>query len=108
MEHDAGETIGRLVLELSLILFAAKVGGELAQRFGLALIIGAYSAGLAFSRTPLSPALEQPLRAVYHALVPIFFVLMGMLVDVRAMLPVLAFGSVITLLAVVGEVVGRA
>ncbi len=45
---------------------------------------------------------------MYHALVPIFFVTMGMLVDFGAMLPVLAFGSVVTLLAIVGKVAGCA
>ncbi|HYU20018.1 MAG TPA: cation:proton antiporter [Chloroflexota bacterium] len=93
---------------LGLVLAMAFLSAYLAQRFGLALIIGAYSAGLAFSRSPLSPALERPLRAVYHALVPIFFVTMGMLVDFGAMLPVLAFGSVVTLLAIVGKVAGCA
>ena len=103
--YQAFRTEGALI---GLMLAMAFLSAYLAQRFGLALIIGAYSAGLAFSRTPLGPALEYPLRAVYHALVPIFFVLMGMLVDVRAMLPVLGFGSVITLLAIVGKVAGCA
>ena len=103
--YQAFQTDGAMI---GLALGMAFLSAYLAQSFGLALIIGAYSAGLAFSRTPLGPALEHPLRAVYHALVPIFFVLMGMLVDLSAMLPVLAFGSVITLLAIVGKVAGCA
>jgi predicted transcriptional regulator len=101
----AFRTDGALV---GLALGMAFLSAYLAQSFGLALIIGAYSAGLAFSRTSLGHTLEQPLRCVYHALVPIFFVLMGMLVNLAAILPVLAFGSVITLLAVVGKIVGCA
>ena len=43
---------------------------------------------------------------VYHILVPVFFVVMGMLVDVTVMKEALLFGIVLTLLAVVGKVVG--
>ena len=43
---------------------------------------------------------------VYHALVPVFFVVMGMLVDLGAMQGALVFGVVLTLLAIVGKVVG--
>jgi Kef-type K+ transport system membrane component KefB len=93
---------------IALALGMAFLSAYLAQSFGLALIIGSYSAGLAFSRTSLGQILAEPLRAVYHALVPIFFVLMGMLVDLGAMMPFLAFGSVVTLLAIVGKVVGCA
>jgi Kef-type K+ transport system membrane component KefB len=93
---------------IGLTLAMAFLSAYLAQSFGLALIIGAYSAGLAFSRTPIGTLLEEPLRAVYHAVVPIFFVLMGMLVDLGAMLSILGFGSAITLLAIVGKVAGCA
>jgi Kef-type K+ transport system membrane component KefB len=44
--------------------------------------------------------------SVYHAIVPIFFVVMGMMVDVTTMGTVLVFGIVITLLAILGKVVG--
>lgn len=99
------QTEGAMV---GLALAMAFLSAYLAQSFGLALIIGAYSAGLAFSRTALGELLEVPLRAIYHALVPIFFVLMGMLVDLPSMLPVLGFGGVVTLLAIVGKVIGCA
>lgn len=99
--HTDGALVG-------LALGMAFLSAYLAQSFGLALIIGAYSAGLAFSRTSLGHHLEEPLRAVYHALVPVFFVLMGMLVDLGAIVPFLAFGSAITLLAIVGKVAGCA
>ena len=44
--------------------------------------------------------------SVYHALVPIFFVVMGMMVDVTTMGTVIVFGLVITVLAILGKVVG--
>ncbi len=91
---------------LGLALALALLGSGAAELAGLAMIIGAYSMGLAFSTTQVRLALAEPLQALYHALVPIFFVVMGMLVDMKAMAAVLAFGLVITLLAIVGKVVG--
>ncbi len=91
---------------LGLSLSLAFVGSALAQQFGLAMIIGAYSVGLALSRTELGHALREPLQGVYHTLVPVFFVVMGMLVDFRAIGQVLVFGLVISGLGVVGKVVG--
>ncbi len=93
-----------IALALSLALLAAG----LAESFGLAMIIGAYSMGLSLSGTKIAHRLEEPMRAVYNALVPIFFVVMGMLVDIPAMKGVLIFGAVITGLAVMSKVIGSA
>ena len=78
----------------------------LAEMAGLAMIIGAYIMGLALSRTDLAQEIEHHLKGVYNILVPIFFCVMGMMVDFTAMKPVLIFGSVYSLLAVVSKVVG--
>ncbi len=93
---------------LALALGLAFLAAALAEKFGLAMIIGAYSIGLALSTTDLKSRLAEPLEAVAHALVPIFFVVMGMLVDVQAMGAALVFGLVITAFAIVGKVAGCA
>ncbi|MCH7706573.1 MAG: cation:proton antiporter, partial [Chloroflexi bacterium] len=93
---------------VALSLALAFLAAALAESFGLAMIIGAYSIGLALSGTNLARPVEEPIMSVYHALVPIFFVVMGMLVDLSAMQGVLVFGAVLTLLAVVSKVVGAA
>lgn len=92
--------------DVALALAIALLAAGLAESFGLAMIIGAYSIGLALSNTRLARELEEPIMAVYNALVPIFFVVMGMLVDLSAMADALLFGVVITVLAVVGKVIG--
>ena len=66
---------------VALFLGLAFLAAGLAETFGLAFIIGAFSMGLALSSTDLAKKLEEPLSAVYEALVPIFFVVMGTLVD---------------------------
>ncbi len=91
---------------LVLALALALLGGGLAETFGLAMIIGAYSVGLGLSGTSLSRIIEENLMGVYHFMVPIFFVVMGMLVDVSSMGGVLGFGAVITVLAVISKLVG--
>ena len=91
---------------LALALALALLGAGLAETAGLAMIIGAYSVGLALSLTPLRRLIEEPLMGLYHGLVPVFFVVMGMLVDIRAMDDALVFGLVLTALAIVGKVLG--
>ena len=78
----------------------------LAEMAGLAMIIGAYIMGLALSRTDLVHEIEDHLLGVYNILVPIFFCVMGMMVDFSAVKPVLLFGAVYSLLAVISKVLG--
>ncbi|MBN2162841.1 MAG: cation:proton antiporter [Pontiellaceae bacterium] len=78
----------------------------LAEMAGLAMIIGAYIMGLALSRTDLAHEIEHHLQGVYNIMVPIFFCVMGMMVDFKAMKPVLYFGAVYSMLAVISKVVG--
>ena len=77
---------------------------------GLAMIIGAYVMGLALSRTDLKHMIQETLSPVYTFLVPIFFCVMGMMVDCTALMskPVLYFGAIYTALAVIAKVVGCA
>ncbi|MFQ6117153.1 MAG: cation:proton antiporter, partial [Candidatus Bipolaricaulia bacterium] len=70
-----------LVIPLGLAFLAAA----LAELFGLAMIIGAYLIGLALSASKAAPRLEEGLSPLYQVLVPVFFVVMGMLVDFRAL-----------------------
>ncbi len=91
---------------IPLALFFCYFASALAESFGLAMIIGAYSIGLAFSKSEIAEELEEKLSSVYHAFVPIFFVVMGMLVDVGSIFNALWIGLVITILAIIGKVLG--
>ena len=89
------------------IAFAlALLAAGLSESFGLAMIIGAYSTGLALSGTTLKDDVRRQLETWYLVFVPVFFVVMGMQVDVRALGGAWLFGLVITLLAIIGKVVG--
>jgi len=78
------------------------------EYMGLAMIIGAYVMGLALSRTDLKHMIQETLSPVYTFLVPIFFCVMGMMVDVTQLCstPVLVFGAIYTVLAVAAKVLG--
>lgn len=105
--------VSRLVLSLkvsgasvAIALALAFLASGLAESFGLAMIIGAYAIGLSLSNTELARTLEAPMSAVYNALVPIFFVVLGMMVDVTAFADVIVFGIVLSILAILGKVLG--
>lgn len=92
--------ITSMALGLALLLAA------LSEQSGLALIIGAYIMGLSLSTTDLAQFLEEQLQGFYNLVVPIFFCVMGMLVDFSAMKPVLVMGVTYSLLATVAKVLG--
>lgn len=94
--------IATMAFGLSLIL------AGFFESMGLAMIIGAYVMGLALSRTDIKHMVQETLTPVYTFLVPIFFCVMGMMVDVSALCSksVLIFGAIYTALAVVAKVVG--
>lgn len=91
-----------------LTLGLALLVGGLFEKASLAMIIGAYVTGLSFSRTDMGVMIQEKLHGVYQFLVPIFFVVMGMMVDVGQFLEpkVLAAGLIYTFVAVLAKVVG--
>ena len=91
---------------LVLTLVSCFVAAALCELVGLAMIIGAYVVGLAFSNTPIASRLIEEMRGVYHVFVPVFFVLLGMLVEFSAMQQALLFGAVISIVAILGKVLG--
>ena len=93
----------------ALALALAFVCSALAESFGLAFIIGAYSVGLGLSRTDMAHTLMDRLQPVADFFVPVFFAALGMLVNLQVMLQswqVVVFGLTITALAIVGKLVG--
>ena len=75
---------------------------------GLAAIIGAFLAGMVLAETPHRKDLEHDFARVSAILVPFFFVVTGANVDVRLLAngPVLLSVLVVTVLAVLGKLVG--
>ena len=78
------------------------------EKQGLAMIIGAYIAGLAVSKSDIAPVVQERIEVVYELIVPVFFAVMGMMVNIREILSpaVLIFGAAYTGLAVLAKVIG--
>ncbi len=85
--------------------FALFMSG-LSEMAGLAMIIGAYVIGLALSQTDVAHETRERLLGIYNFFVPIFFTIMGMMVNFEAMKGVLVFGLLYTAAAFAGKIFG--
>ncbi len=94
------QTIGFVTFGIALLLAGVS------ERMGLAAIIGSYTAGLALSRSDLADVIRTRLHGLYEALVPVFFCVSGMLVDVPALSGSLGLGLAFTALAVLSKIGG--
>ena len=95
-------TIAVMSLGLALIL------SGIFEKAGLAMIIGAYVMGLSLSRTDLSFLIQEKLHPLREFFVPLFFCVMGMLVNVREFLrpEILLFGLLFSLVGIAAKVLG--
>lgn len=94
------ETIGFVTFGIALLLAGVS------EHMGLAAIIGSYTTGLALSRSDLADVIRTRLHGLYEAIVPVFFCVSGMLVDVTALRGSLGLGLLFTALAVMSKVGG--
>ncbi|MEG1932960.1 MAG: cation:proton antiporter [Kiritimatiellia bacterium] len=92
----------------TLTLGLALIVGGLFEQAHLAMIIGAYVMGLSFSHTEMNLMIQEKLHGVYQFLVPIFFAVMGMMVDVTQMMrpTVLFLGLAYTGVAILAKIIG--
>ena len=91
-----------LALGLALLL------GGFFEKEGLAMIIGGYIVGLSLSNTDISHVIEDRLHIIYEFIVPLFFAIMGMILDISIFLKpeVLIVGFVFSLVAILTKIVG--
>jgi Kef-type K+ transport system membrane component KefB len=78
----------------------------LAAVLGLSLAIGAFLAGLAFSRDPKEHELEASFEGLYEFLSPFFFVGIGLNVDPGVALGALGYGLPLLAVAIAGKWIG--
>lgn len=104
--------LARLSISLGVVTFAIVIllfyglAAELVG--GMAAITGAFLAGLMFSRTEERGRIEEGLHALAYAFfVPIFFITIGLSVNVRDLtLDTLLILLVISALGIVGKIIG--
>jgi Kef-type K+ transport system membrane component KefB/mannitol/fructose-specific phosphotransferase system IIA component (Ntr-type) len=95
-------SIAMMALGLALIL------AGLFEEAGLAMIIGAYIMGLSLSKTDINHVIMEKMAPLYSFLVPVFFTVMGMLVNPRLFTSkiILLFGIVYTIGTMIAKIVG--
>ena len=95
---------------LTLSLAACLGLAFAASYIGLAAIIGAFLAGMAFAETPQRHSLEKQIQVIMAFITPFFFVITGMQIQLSQLASVGAVGTLlfITALAVAGKYLGGA
>ena len=87
-------------ISLGMALFLAGIF----EKAGLAMIIGAYVMGLSLSNTDISFEIQEAFHSIREFFVPVFFTVMGMLVDIKSMtVGTVIFGTVYALAAMGGK-----
>lgn len=89
-----------MIISLGIIIAA------LAEVLGLSLGIGAFFAGLAFSRDPEATKSHLCFVPIYEFFAPFFFVGIGLLIDVSIIFDSLYVGLILLVVAILGKVLG--
>ena len=101
--------IARRAVDHEVVIFMLAVGfivAAMAEVAGLSIAIGAFIAGLAFSRD-LNAIREQPvLNGLYDFLTPFFFISLGMMIEPGQLDGLLWMALVLVAFAVSGKVLG--
>jgi len=99
----------QLCLSLALVFL---ISGLAEKYFGLAMIIGSYSLGLALSGTPLFQQIKTPIHRLNGVVVPIFFTVIGMQVNLQAIfggnsiVNALLFAVALSILGIISKLAG--
>ena len=92
-----------LVISIVLCFIMAYISEEL----GVAAITGAYFAGVIISMTDYRHKISHEISRISYAIfIPIFFVSIGLGVDIKAALSAVSLGVVLIVLASVGKIIG--
>lgn len=94
------ETLTMISFGLALLL------AGLSEMAGLAMIIGAYVMGLALSSTDVAEDIRHRMEGIHAFIVPVFFCVMGMLVDFKALPDVAVYGLAYAALGIAGKLLG--
>lgn len=93
------------IITLSIIL--CFILAFLSEEFGVAAITGAYFAGIIFSMTSFKHRVSHDVNKIATFLfTPVFFVSIGMGIDLKAALTAVGIGSILIVAGVLGKIIG--
>ncbi len=89
-------------------LALALIFAGIFESAGLALIIGAYVLGLSLSKTDVSFVIQDAIHPIAEFIVPVFFCVMGMMVNVNILFSkeVLILGFIYGIVSILAKVIG--
>ncbi len=90
---------------LSLVGIAFVIAG-FAGLLGFSLAVGAFFAGLAFSRDPRAVRMEASFETIYELFTPFFFIHIGFLISSSGLGGGVGTGAVLLVAAIAGKVIG--
>lgn len=96
---------GITVAALAFCLFVAILG----QMAGLAMIIGAFTAGLVLSHSNVKEQIQESIKPIADIFIPLFFAMTGTVINLRALAQgpeLLWISAVLIVIAVTGKVLG--
>jgi Kef-type K+ transport system membrane component KefB len=109
LERGLSAFFQRISPMTSFALVVAAVGfviAAIAGLMGFSLAIGAFFAGLVFSRDPKAVRIEGAFQPVYELFTPFFFIAIGMRIDPSAMGAAILPGLALFLTATLSKIIG--
>jgi Kef-type K+ transport system membrane component KefB len=79
----------------------------LAGLIGFSVAIGAFFAGLVFSRDPEAVRLDTPFTILYDLFTPFFFINIGLSIDPSTLTVAFGWGAVLLAVAAIGKIIGN-
>jgi len=98
--------IGKTPAKLLMIAGFGLIIAALAEFLGLSVAIGAFFAGLIFSRDPETVKLDTPFGTLYGFFTPFFFIGIGLNIDPGTLTTGLGIGGALLVVAIIGKLVG--
>ncbi len=112
--HFVEERLTRLFREmhppaepLLLIVAASLVIASIAEFLGLSIAIGAFFAGVMFSRDPEHVRVNASFDSIHALFTPFFFVGIGLAVELSVVGPAITAGLVLTIAGILGKLLGN-
>lgn len=94
--------LGPILMVAGFGFIIAALGGFL----GLSIAMGAFFAGLMFSRDPEAVKFDRAFGLVYEIFIPFFFIGIGLNIDPNQLTTALGLGAILLVVAVLGKAIG--
>ncbi len=109
VEHRLTRVFKRIEPMPDPMLMLAATGSiiaALAGLLGFSIALGAFFAGLIYSRDPAAVTLNRPFVVLYNLFTPFFFISIGLHIDPQLVIAAVVPGAILLVAAVLGKFIG--